>query len=756
MTNDQKKQLETQLWNIADSLRGKMNADEFRDYCLGFIFYKYLSERQHLYANEILAEDEIDFLEIDESSESGQEYLEAIAEESIAQLGYFLKPSELFSSLAKRALGNKAEDEEIDDRELEQSSIFILGDLTEVLSNIERSTMGEESEDDFDRLFEDLDLTSTKLGRTPKAKNALIAKILVHLDRIDFRLNDSESDVLGDAYEYLIGQFASGAGKKAGEFYTPQQVSQVLAKIVTTGKDRLKSVYDPTCGSGSLLLRVAKEVKEVAHYYGQEMNRTTYNLARMNMILHGVHYRNFDLKQEDTLESPQHEGQRFEAVVANPPFSAKWSANKLFESDDRFSQYGKLAPSSKADFAFVQHMLHHLDDNGTMAVVLPHGVLFRGAAEGHIRQYLIKERNWLDAVIGLPANIFYGTSIPTCILVFKKCREQPEDVLFIDASSHFEKAKNQNYLRSQDINKIISTYRDRLEEDKYSYRADLAEIEENDFNLNIPRYVDTFEEEEAIDLEEVSIALEKTQKMLEIADKEIEKFCIELGLPFPRGCNIHLLQTYKRGVMQKIFSQQIRFKQDDGTLFPNWEKKKLGELATRQTKKNEDSSITRVLTNSATQGVVDQQDYFDKDIANADNLAGYYVINKGDYVYNPRISVNAPVGPINKNKIAQGVMSPLYTVFRFKSHNNQLYEQYFKTSFWHKYMCSVANYGARHDRMNIVVSDFLALPLPSPCQAEQQKIVDFLTSIDQKIEAVALQIETMEKFKKGLLQKMFV
>ena len=533
MTNDQKKQLENQLWNIADSLRGKMNADEFRDYCLGFIFYKYLSERQHLYANEILAEDEIDFLEIDESSAEGQEYLEAIAEESIAQLGYFLKPSELFSSLAKRALGNKADGEEIDDRELEQSSIFILGDLTDVLSNIERSTMGKESEDDFDNLFEDLDLTSTKLGRTPKAKNALIAKILVHLDRIDFRLNDSQSDVLGDAYEYLIGQFASGAGKKAGEFYTPQQVSQVLAKIVTTGKDRLKSVYDPTCGSGSLLLRVAKEVKEVAHYYGQEMNRTTYNLARMNMILHGVHYRNFDLKQEDTLESPQHEGQRFEAVVANPPFSAKWSANKLFESDDRFSQYGKLAPKSKADFAFVQHMLHHLDDNGAMAVVLPHGVLFRGAAEGDIRQYLIKERNWLDAVIGLPANIFYGTSIPTCILVFKKCREQPEDVLFIDASSHFEKAKNQNYLRSQDITKIITTYRQRLAEDKYSYRAGLAEIEENDFNLNIPRYVDTFEEEEAIDLEAVAKELRQVDLDMVGIDETIRGFCDELGIESP-------------------------------------------------------------------------------------------------------------------------------------------------------------------------------------------------------------------------------
>lgn len=535
MTNEQKKQLEAQLWNIADSLRGKMNADEFRDYCLGFIFYKYLSERQHLFANGILAEDELDFLAIDESSPEGQEYLEAIKEESLAELGYFLKPSELFGALAQRALGNQidADQDIISDEELEQSSIFILGDLTEVLNNIERSTMGNESEEDFDHLFEDLDLTSTKLGRTPKAKNALIAKILVHLDKIDFRLEDSESDVLGDAYEYLIGQFASGAGKKAGEFYTPQQVSKVLAKIVTTGKERLKSVYDPTCGSGSLLLRVAREVESVGDFYGQEMNRTTYNLARMNMILHGVHYRNFDLKQEDTLERPQHEGKRFEAVVANPPFSAKWSANKLFESDDRFSQYGRLAPSSKADFAFVQHMLHHLDESGTMAVVLPHGVLFRGAAEGQIRKYLIQERNWLDAVIGLPANIFYGTSIPTCILVLKKCREQPEDVLFIDASAQFEKAKNQNFLRDEDVEKIITTYRERLEEDKYSCRAPLTEIKENDFNLNIPRYVDTFEEEESIDLGAVALELRQIDLDMVGIDETIRAFCDELGIESP-------------------------------------------------------------------------------------------------------------------------------------------------------------------------------------------------------------------------------
>jgi len=531
--NGQKKKLETQLWNIADSLRGKMNADEFRDYCLGFIFYKYLSERQYLYANEILAEDGIDFLELDESSAEGQEYLEAIKEESIARLGYFLKPSELFGALAKRALGNKAEEEEISDEELEASSIFILDDLTQVLNSIERSTMGKESEEDFDHLFEDLDLTSTKLGRTPKAKNALIAKILVHLNKIDFRLKDSESDVLGDAYEYLIGQFASGAGKKAGEFYTPQQVSKVLAKIVTTGKRRLKSVYDPTCGSGSLLLRVAREVESVGDFYGQEMNRTTYNLARMNMILHGVHYRNFDLRQEDTLEHPQHEGMRFEAVVANPPFSAHWSANKLFESDDRFSQYGRLAPSSKADFAFVQHMLHHLDDNGAMAVVLPHGVLFRGAAEGEIRKYLIDERNWLDAVIGLPANIFYGTSIPTCVLVFKKCREHPNDILFIDASANFEKAKNQNFLRDEDVEKIVKTYRDRLQEEKYSYCAPLAEVAENDFNLNIPRYVDTFEEEEEIDLGAIALELRSMDRAIEENDRIIGGFCEELGIEVP-------------------------------------------------------------------------------------------------------------------------------------------------------------------------------------------------------------------------------
>ena len=519
MAEERKKQLEKKLWDIANTLRGKMDADDFRDYILGFIFYKYLSTKMELYANKALAPDGITFLEV-EGHTNESELIEALRDAALDKLGYFLRPSELFSEIAKR--GNAG-----------GKNKFILGDLGKVLTNIEQSTIGSESQDDFGNLFEDLDLTSSKLGKSENDKNELIVKVLSHLDEIDFDIENTDSDLLGDAYEYLIGKFASGAGKKAGEFYTPQEVSTVLAKLVTHGKDKLKSVYDPTCGSGSLLLRVAKEVGEVSSFYGQEMNPTTYNLCRMNMIMHDVHYKHFDIKNEDTLERPQHYDERFEAIVANPPFSAKWSANPLHMSDDRFSQYGKLAPTSKADYAFVQHMIHKLAENGTMAIVLPHGALFRGGAEGHIRQYLIEDRNYLDAVIGLPANVFYGTSIPTCILVFKKCREHSENILFIDASEYYEKVKTQNVLREEHIEKIVSTYRNRTTEDKYSYVATMDELIENEYNLNIPRYVDTFEEEEPVDLEDVSNELQSLESDISDTDKTISDFCSELNIKTP-------------------------------------------------------------------------------------------------------------------------------------------------------------------------------------------------------------------------------
>ena len=519
MTLEQKQQLKKQLWGIANELRGKMDADEFRDYILGFVFYKYLSEKQHQYANKLLQTEVVkDYCDV-----TDEEDIEAIHEESLLKLGYFLRPEELFSAIT--AKGNAS---------LEEESKFILDDLNSILNNIERSTMGTDSENEFNKLFEDLDLASTKLGHSPNVRNSLIASVLSHLDKIDFGLEESDSDVLGDAYEYLIGQFASGAGKKAGEFYTPQQVSKVLAKIVTLDKQRIKSVYDPTCGSGSLLLRVAKEA-EVNEFYGQEINRTTFNLARMNMILHDVHYRQFDIRQEDTLEYPEHLDLQFEAVVANPPFSARWKGkdNPLFETDDRFSQYGRLAPTTKADFAFVQHMIYQMAENATMAVVLPHGVLFRGAAEEAIRKFIIKEQNYLDAVIGLPANLFYGTSIPACVLVLKKCRVHDDNILFIDASQHFEKVGNQNTLTDEHVETIIDTYQRRETVEKYAYVAGISEVIDNDYNLNIPRYVDTFEEEEPIDIGALVKYLKTLEMDMHRIDETIAGYCTELGIESP-------------------------------------------------------------------------------------------------------------------------------------------------------------------------------------------------------------------------------
>ena len=377
-----------------------------------------------------------------------------------------------------------------------------------------------------------MDLTSLKLGKTVNDKNKMISEVIKHLNEINFNFDDTEMDVLGNAYEYLIGQFASNAGKKAGEFYTPAQASKLLAMLTTSGKERVKSAYDPTCGSGSLLLKIARYT-DVASFYGQELNTTTYNLARMNMILHGVGFNDFEIRQGNTLEDPQHLDKRFDIVVANPPFSQKWSADDSFLSDERFSSYGKLAPSSKADFAFIQHMIYQLADNGTMAVIVPHGVLFRGASEGVIRKYLLKDKNYIDAIIGLPADIFYGTSIPTCVIVVKKNREADDDILFIDASNEFEKAKNQNYLRDEDVDKIVNTYVNREEIEKYSKKVSMKEIEENDYNLNIPRYVDTFEEEEEINLDEVVEKIGKIDKEMKEIDNTIKSFCDELGIKAP-------------------------------------------------------------------------------------------------------------------------------------------------------------------------------------------------------------------------------
>ena len=420
------KELHARLWEMANDLRGNMEAYEFKNYILGMIFYRYLSDKTTAFVEKLLEEDEVDY----RGAFNDEEYKADLIEEMLESLGFVIEPDDLFSEMVKKVENNS----------------FDIEDLHEAINSLTESTLGRPSQDAFEGLFDDMDLSSTKLGKDVSTRSKLMAKIISAIDSIEFGIDETSIDVLGDAYEYLIGQFAANAGKKAGEFYTATGPAELLCRLTTIGLTDVLSAADPTCGSGSLLLRLNKYAN-VRTFFGQELTSTTYNLARMNMILHGVPYQNFTIYNGDTLEDDHFEENKFRIQVANPPYSAKWSADKRFEQDERFSVYGKFAPKSKADFVFLQHMIYHMDDDGRIAILLPHGVLFRGAAEEKIRRYIIEEQNYLDAVIGLPANLFFGTSIPVCILVLKKDRADNKDnIFFIDASKEFESGKNQNRL----------------------------------------------------------------------------------------------------------------------------------------------------------------------------------------------------------------------------------------------------------------------------------------------------------------------
>ena len=507
------KELCNKLWAMANALRGNMEAYEFKNYILGMIFYYYLSDRTEKYMINLLKDDGISY----EEAWKDEEYKEAVVEESLRDLGFIIEPQFLFRNLVKM-VENRAFDIEV---------------LQKAINSLMESTIGRDSQEDFEGLFSDMQLDSTKLGHTVKDRSVVMSKIIASLDEINFSVEDTKIDVLGNAYEYLIGQFAATAGKKAGEFYTPAGPAELLCRLACLGLTDIKSAADPTCGSGSLLLRL-KNYANVRLYYGQELTSTTYNLARMNMILRGIPYRNFSIYNGDTLEHDYFGDEKFRVQVANPPYSANWSADQKFMEDDRFNQYGKLAPKSKADFAFVQHMVHHMDEDGRAVVLLPHGVLFRGGAEEIIRKYLIEKLNVLDAVIGLPANLFFGTGIPVCVLVLRQDRGgNADNILFIDASKEYEAGKNQNILRDTDIDKIVDAYERREDIDKFAHVSSMSEIADNGFNLNIPRYVDTFEPEPEIDLNEVAAEIRKLQAEIKEIDKELKPYFDELGLDFP-------------------------------------------------------------------------------------------------------------------------------------------------------------------------------------------------------------------------------
>ena len=513
---DKAREITNKIWDMANRLRGNMDASEYRNYILGFMFYRYLSENQEQYLKKLLTDTK--------SEDINEEYRKAASEKDgndllayIASVnGYVIGPEYTWKSIVN----------EVNNSTIKPDTFQRMLDSFD--TNLKLNT---NSKSDFSNIFADMNLNNSRLGGTTTARAKALTEIVNLVDQIEYK-DENGKDILGRIYEYLIKEFASNSGKKAGEFYTPHEVSKLLAKLATVSFDQNSikpSVYDFTCGSGSLLLTVKDEIKNYKRilYYGQELNTTTYNLARMNLMMHNVPYNRMKLRNADTLEEDwpsETDAQgvehplNFDVVVANPPYSQRWDNNDRKLKDPRFKDYG-LAPKTKADYAFLLHGLYHLDQNGTMAIVLPHGVLFRGAKEGKIRETLLK-KNQIDAIIGMPAGLFYSTGIPTVILVLKKNKTN-KDILFIDASKGFEKGKNQNILRDEDIDKIIETYKARKDVERYAHVASFDEIKENDFNLNIPRYVDTFVPEPPVDLKEVAADLHETNIEIEKTQKEL-------------------------------------------------------------------------------------------------------------------------------------------------------------------------------------------------------------------------------------------
>lgn len=537
MTDQDQKQLGRTLWTIADTLRGAMNADDFRDYMLAFLFLRYLSDNYEAAASKELGSDYpadhrdvLHKLGVNSRLElwyqDNPEDIEFFEKQMRRRMHYVIRPEYLWTSIAE--LARKQQDE-------------LLDTLQRGLEYIENESFAST----FRGLFSEINLASDKLGKTYTERNAALCKIITEIAK-GLREFSTDSDTLGDAYEYLIGQFAAGSGKKAGEFYTPQFVSDILSQLVTldgqepaTGqRTHMDSLLDFACGSGSLLLNVRQRMGShgIGKIYGQEKNITTYNLARMNMLLHGMKDTEFEIFHGDTLtndwdilrETNPAKMPRFDAVVANPPFSYRWEPSDALGEDVRFKNHG-LAPKSAADFAFLLHGFHYLKEDGVMAIILPHGVLFRGGKEGEIRRKLLKDGH-IDTVIGLPANLFYSTGIPVCILVLKKCKK-PDDVLFIDAAEHFEKGKRQNNLTDEHIRKIVSTYQFRTEETRYSRCVPIDEIEGNDFNLNISRYISTATADDEINLDAVRERLTAAKGKIASATSDHNVFLKELGRP---------------------------------------------------------------------------------------------------------------------------------------------------------------------------------------------------------------------------------
>lgn len=708
----QSQELATQLWAIANELRGNMDASKFKNYILGVIFYRYLSEKTENYMNDLLKDDGISYRD----ALKNEEFAPTVKEWSVEHLGYIIEPKYLWASLIDEIRGAE----------------FSIEHFDKAISALVESTIGQESEAAFDKLFDDMNLQDKDLGKEVSERTALIAKVMQKVNDISFSVNDAQMDVLGTAYMILISLFASDAGKKGGEFFTPTCASKLLARLATVGLDEVKNAADSCAGSGSLLLEVQNHLstKRVGHFYATEKNGSNYNLLRMNLLMHGVPYKKFSCFNSDSIKTDNYyengEPLMFDIQVENPPYSAKFDQNPKLLEDPRFSSCGVLAPQGKADLMFVESMVYHMSEDGRIAVLLPNGALSRGKqgkngkkndAEYEIRKHLIENLNVVDAIIALPPKMFHGAKLPVIVMVLKKKRNgNAENIMFIDASKNYSTEKTMNYITDSDIERIVNAYIARTNIEKFAYVASIKEIrEKNDYNCNVPRYVDSLEKEELIDIEKTLTKIDKLS---------------ELGKSHAQVALTNLLNN--------VFINTN-----------NCETIPMSELFDCISEKNHPNET--VLTIIQGIGTIPRESSGRKISYDKSTAGTYKLVMPNDFIMHLR-SFEGGLEMATQ----RGIVSPAYTILRAKKNINPLfYKYYFRSSAFIQGKLSELTEGIR-DGKSINMDGFWEIDVPYPPIDVQNKISEQVANVDTwSLEAKEL-YEAIMLVKKGLLQQMFV
>ena len=744
MTNAVQKQsqeLATRLWAIANELRGNMDASKFKNYILGVIFYRYLSEKTENYMDELLKDDGVSYRE----ALKNEKLAPIVRGWSIEHLGYIIEPKYMWASLIDEIRGAE----------------FSIEHFDKAISALVASTIGQESEAAFDKLFDDMNLQDKDLGKEVSERTALIAKVMQKVDDISFNVDDAEMDVLGTAYMILISLFASDAGKKGGEFFTPTCASKLLARLATVGLDEVKNAADSCAGSGSLLLEVQNHLstKKVGHFYATEKNGSNYNLLRMNLLMHGVPYNKFSCFNSDSIKTDNYyengEPLMFDIQVENPPYSAKFDQNSSLLDDPRFSSCGVLTPQGKADLMFLQSMTFHMAEDGRIAVLLPIGALFRGKfkengksdAEYVIRKHLIDNLNVIDAIIGLPPKMFHGAKLPVCVMVLKKKRNgNADNILFIDASKYFSIEGQMNVITEEDTDRIVNAYIQRTNIEKFAYVATLDEIRKNKYDCNIPLYVDSSEKEPEVDINQQSKSLQEYDARLTVIAKKLHECFVELG------CD----DTFNPDVIGNVLSGKLRFKPNDGTAYSDWEATMLSDVLTERGQKS--TGTEEVYSVSLTKGLVNQIEHLGRSYAAADT-SKYKLACPGDVIYTKSPTGDFKWGIVKQSAIDKNVIiSPLYGVFIPQNPDlGFIIEAYFSSNVRaHNYLITQVRKGAKNT-INVSNDEFLAKAIYLPTdEREQKKIADFIRLLDEEIDLETKKVEAHKNIRNGVLQHLFV